>query len=92
MRDGRGRPWTSRGGLCPRIHRRTEGVPHLGDSSLVAATGFVHELMWRSVKVGRAQFHNLEALIMAAIFYWVMTLLLTAVQSRLEARLGKGDR
>jgi polar amino acid transport system permease protein len=62
------------------------------DSALVAATGFVHELMWRSVKVGRAQFHNLEALIMAAIFYWIMTLLLTAVQSRLEARLGKGER
>ena len=62
------------------------------DSALVAATGFVHELMWRAVKVGRAQFHNLEALIMAAIFYWVMTLLLTAVQSRLESFLSKGDR
>ena len=62
------------------------------DSALVAATGFVHELMWRSVKVGRAQFHNLEALFMAAIFYWVMTLLLSAVQSRLESQLGKGDR
>jgi polar amino acid transport system permease protein len=62
------------------------------DSALVAATGFVHELMWRAVKVGRAQFHNLEALIMAAIFYWVMTLLLTAVQSRLETLLSKGDR
>lgn len=62
------------------------------DSSLVAATGFVHELMWRAVKVGRAQFHNLEALIMAAIFYWLMTLLLTAVQSQVESRLGKGDR
>jgi polar amino acid transport system permease protein len=62
------------------------------DSALVAATGFVHELMWRAVKVGRAQFHNLEALIMAAIFYWVMTLLLSAVQSRIEARLSKGDR
>ncbi len=62
------------------------------DSALVAATGFVHELMWRAVKVGRAQFHNLEALIMAAIFYWVMTLLLTAIQSRVEARLAKGDR
>ncbi len=62
------------------------------DSALVAATGFVHELMWRAVKVGRAQFHNLEALIMAAIFYWVMTLLLTAVQSRLETMLSKGDR
>ncbi|MBI3737658.1 MAG: amino acid ABC transporter permease [Chloroflexi bacterium] len=62
------------------------------DSALVAATGFVHELMWRATKVGRAQFHNLEALIMAAIFYWVMTLILTAVQSRLEATLSKGDR
>jgi len=62
------------------------------DSALVAATGFVHELMWRAVKVGRAQFHNLEALIMAALFYWVMTLLLTAIQGRVEARLAKGDR
>ncbi|HLO33887.1 MAG TPA: amino acid ABC transporter permease [Anaerolineales bacterium] len=62
------------------------------DSALVAATGFVHELMWRATKVGRAQFHNLEALIMAAIFYWVMTLALSALQSRIEARLSKGDR
>ena len=62
------------------------------DSALVAATGFVHELMWRATKVGRAQFHNLEALIMAAIFYWIMTLMLTALQSRIESRLSKGDR
>jgi polar amino acid transport system permease protein len=62
------------------------------DSALVSATGFVHELMWRATKVGRAQFHNLEALIMAAIFYWVMTLALTYIQSLLEKRLAKGDR
>jgi polar amino acid transport system permease protein len=62
------------------------------DSALVAATGFVHELMWRATKVGRAQFHNLEALIMAALFYWVMTLVLTAIQSRVEAQLSRGDR
>ncbi len=62
------------------------------DSALVAATGFVHELMWRATKVGRAQFHNLEALIMAAIFYWIMTLALSAIQSRIEARLSKGER
>src|SRR5215211_6890283 len=62
------------------------------DSALVAATGFVHELMWRATKVGRAQFHNLEALIMAAIFYWIMTLILTALQSRIETRLARGDR
>lgn len=62
------------------------------DSALVAATGFVHELMWRATKVGRAHFRNMEALIMAAIFYWIMTLLLTSIQSRIEARLSKGDR
>ena len=62
------------------------------DSALVSATGFVHELMWRSTKVGRAQFHNLEALIMAAMFYWVMTMLLSYIQSRIEASLSKGDR
>ena len=32
------------------------------DSALVSATGFVHELMWRATKVGRAQFNSLEAL------------------------------
>lgn len=62
------------------------------DSALVSATGFVHELMWRSTKVGRAQFHNLEALIMAAMFYWAMTLMLSFIQSRIEAYLAKGDR
>ncbi len=62
------------------------------DSALVSATGFVHELMWRATKVGRAQFHNLEALIMAAIFYWLVTLVLSYVQSKVESRLSKGDR
>jgi len=62
------------------------------DSALVSATGFVHEVMWRATKVGRAQFNNLEALIMAAVFYWVMTLILTFFQGKLEARLSKGDK
>lgn len=62
------------------------------DSALVAATGFVHELMWRATKVGRSNFRNLEALIIAAVFYWIMTLILTALQSRLEARMSRGDR
>jgi polar amino acid transport system permease protein len=62
------------------------------DSALVSATGFVHEIMWRAQKVGRAQFKNLEALIMAAIFYWVMTIILTYIQSKIEERLAKGER
>jgi polar amino acid transport system permease protein len=67
-------------------------ISMLKDSALVAATGFVHELMWRATKVGRATFHNLEALIMAAIFYWLMTLVFSSVQARIEARLARGDR
>lgn len=62
------------------------------DSALVSVTGFVHEVMWRATRVGRAEFNNLEALIIAATFYWMMTLILTFFQSRLEARLARGDR
>lgn len=62
------------------------------DSALVSATGFVHEVMWRAQKVGRAQFNNLEALIMAAIFYWIMTIILTYIQGIIESSLAKGDR
>ena len=67
-------------------------ISMLKDSALVSATGFVHELMWRATKVGRATFHNLEALIMAAVFYWFMTLIFSYFQGRLEANMAKGDR
>lgn len=69
-----------------------EFIAMLKDSALVSVTGFVHELFWRATKVGRATFHNLEALIMAAIFYWIMTLIFTYFQGKLEARMAKGDR
>jgi polar amino acid transport system permease protein len=62
------------------------------DSALIAGTGFVHEIMWRATRVGRAQFHNFEALLIAAVFYWILTLILSYIQSRIEVRLAKGDR
>jgi len=62
------------------------------DSALVSATGFVHEVMWRATRVGRAEFNNLEALIIAAAIYWIMTIILSYVQSIIEARLARGDR
>ncbi len=69
-----------------------EFIAMLKDSALVSATGFVHEIMWRSTKVGRANFRNLEALIVAAVFYWVMTIVFTTLQDRLEKYLSRGDR
>lgn len=69
-----------------------EFIAMLKDSALVSATGFVHEIMWRATRVGRANFRNMEALIIAAVFYWVMTLLFTGVQGRLERYMARGDR
>lgn len=69
-----------------------EFIAMLKDSALVSATGFVHEIMWLATKVGRANFRNLEALAVAAVFYWFMTILFSAVQSRLERYMARGDR
>jgi len=67
-------------------------IAMLKDSALVSATGFVQEIMWRAVHAGRANFRNLEALLIAAAFYWVMTLLFTGVQGQLERYMARGDR
>jgi polar amino acid transport system permease protein len=58
---------------------------------VVSATGLYTNTFY-ATRVGRATFNNLEALIIAAAFYWLMTLILTFLQSKLEARLSRGDR
>jgi len=68
-----------------------EFIAMLKDSSLVSATGFVQEIMWRAQKVGRANFRGLEAMLVAALWYWAMTLIFSAIQSRIEKRLARGD-
>jgi polar amino acid transport system permease protein len=69
-----------------------EFIAMLKDSALVSATGFVQEILWRAQYAGRRNFRSLEALIIAAIFYWIMTLVFTAFQSRLETYLSRGER
>jgi polar amino acid transport system permease protein len=67
-------------------------IAMLKDTSLISVTGFVWELLWRAQKVGRANFRSLEALLVAAVFYWIITIMFSAVQSRIETSLGKGKR
>jgi polar amino acid transport system permease protein len=69
-----------------------EFIAMLKDSALISATGFVHELMWYATKAGRANFRNFEALLIAAVFYWAMTLIFTSLQNRLEKYMARGDR
>ena len=68
-----------------------EYIAMLKDSALVSVTGFVREILWRAQRVGRANFRNLEALIIAAFFYWMLTLVFTAIQARIEARFEQGE-
>jgi len=68
-----------------------EYIAMLKDSSLVSVTGVVREILWRAQKVGRQKFKNLEALLIAAVFYWMLTLLFTALQARVEKRVGQGE-
>jgi polar amino acid transport system permease protein len=61
------------------------------DSSLVSFMA-VWEIRFRADKIGRQYFRSFETLVIAAVFYWVMTIILQFVQSKIEARMARGDR
>jgi len=42
------------------------------DTTLISVTGFIHDVLWRATKVGRAEFKNLEAMVVAAIIYLIL--------------------
>ncbi len=67
-------------------------IAMLKDTALISVTGFVWEILWRAQKVGRANFRNLEALLIAAIFYWIITIAFTIVQGRVETYVARGER
>jgi len=64
-----------------------EFIAMLKDSSLVSVAGGVWDLTFLAQKVGRRHFRNMETFIIAAGLYWLLTILFSAVQSRIEARL-----
>lgn len=66
-------------------------VAMLKDSSLVSILA-VEELLFRSQLVGRQNFRSLEALIIAAAVYWILTMVFSYFQQRLEQRMARGDR
>ncbi len=68
-----------------------EFIAMLKDSSLVAFLG-VWELFFRAQKVGRQNFRSMETLIIAALFYWMVTIIFQYFQGRLEGHLAKGTR
>ncbi len=70
-----------------------EFIAMLKDTALVSFLGVAlvnAEIFRRASYVGTAQFHTLEAFIVAAGLYWTLTAIFTFFQRRLEARLAKG--
>ena len=66
-------------------------VAMLKDSAL-ASTVSLHEILWRAQNIGAQKFKTLQTFMIAAVVYWVLTIVFTAVQNRIERRLSAGDR
>jgi len=61
------------------------------DSSLVSLMS-VWELSYRAQKVGRQYFRALETFIIAAAFYWILTVIFQLLQGKLEEYMARGER
>lgn len=63
-------------------------IAMLKDSSLVSVVG-VWELMYLARTQGQTEFRHIEMLITASMIYWVLSIGLEFMQSRIEARFGR---
>jgi polar amino acid transport system permease protein len=68
-----------------------EFIAMIKDSALVSWIG-VQELLWRARIEGSANFRSLETYLTAAAIYWILTMVLSLAQDRLEKRMARGDR
>jgi len=68
-----------------------EFIAMMKDSSLVSIMA-VQELTWRANKIGRQYFRGMETFIIAAAFYWILTVIFQLLQGRLEEYMARGER
>lgn len=66
-------------------------ISMIKDSSLASVVG-VQEILWRAQTAGRPSFQSMQTLLVAAFIYWVLTILFSVFQNRLERRMATGDR
>lgn len=68
-----------------------EFIAMMKDSSLVSVMS-IWELTYRAQKIGRQNFRNLETFLIAAAFYWILTVLFQFLQGKLEEHMGRSER
>jgi polar amino acid transport system permease protein len=68
-----------------------EFIAMIKDTSLVSVIA-IQELLYRASTAGRTQVRILEAIVFAAAVYWILTIVFSFFQERLERRLARSDR
>jgi polar amino acid transport system permease protein len=67
-----------------------EFIAMIKDSALVAYVG-IQETYWRASTTGSRSFRTFETLLIAALIYWVLTIVFSVAQERIERRLRESD-
>ncbi len=68
-----------------------EFIAMMKDSALVSVMA-VWELSYRAQKIGRQYFRALETFIIAAAFYWLLTVIFQFLQGKLETYMARSER
>jgi polar amino acid transport system permease protein len=68
-----------------------EFIAMIKDSALVSFVG-LQELFWRARTVGSSHFQSFSTLMLAALVYWVLTIVFSLFQERLEKRMAESER
>ena len=68
-----------------------EFIAMLKDSALVSIIS-VHDTLFLAQRLGRTAFEPVTALLIAAIVYWILTIIFSIFQERLERRMARSDR
>lgn len=68
-----------------------EFIAMIKDSALVSYVT-IQEVFWRASTTGTRYFRSFEMLLLAALIYWVLTIVFSFFQERLEQRLAQSDR
>jgi polar amino acid transport system permease protein len=67
-----------------------EFIAMIKDSALVSYVG-IQEVFWRASTTGSRSFRMFETLLIAALIYWVLTIVFSLVQERLEKRMAESE-
>jgi polar amino acid transport system permease protein len=68
-----------------------EFIAMMKDSSLVSVMS-IWELTYRAQKIGRQNFRNMETFLIAATFYWILTVVFQFLQGKLEEYMARSER